>query len=513
MLGLLAVLTMLAGSPASAQEVRTATDVLHELVIRKAKEAAAKDYVEPANTVDPKVANMTYQEYRAIRFIPDKAIWRGESLFEIQLFHTGFLYKQPVQINLANEAGQQQRVPFDKTMFRYDGDAARFADMMTDTAGFAGFRVHYPLNTENYYDEFVVFQGATYFRMVGPGQIYGLSARGLAVNTAEPEGEEFPVFNEFWLFKPAPEDTHLIAFALMDSPSITGAFRFVLNPGAPTIIDVDARLFTRKPVKKLGIAPLTSMFHYGENRTRFVDDFRPEVHDSDGLLMRTSHDEWIWRPLSNPKTLQVSSLQDVNPKGFGLLQRDRNFNNYLDAEALYSERPSIWVEPVGDWGEGRVELVEIPTKSETHDNIAAYWVPKETIEAGQEFHYSYRLRSFNASLPEHNIAQVHRTRIGWSALPGEDNAPPASERQFIVDFKGGELDTLSAELELHANLQITNGDHKDLMVMQLPDEKTWRVSFKLAPKGNESVDMRLYVAWRDQRLTEVWNYVWHPDGL
>lgn len=501
----------LSAAPADGSKVQP--EDIYSGVVEKAKKLAKQDYAEPPTVKSPEVADMSYQEYRSIRFKPEKALWRDQSLFEVQLFHTGFLYNEPVQINIVEPDSPASRLLFDSSYFSYDGKAARYAEMMPDNAGYAGFRVHYPLNTDEYKDEFIVFQGASYFRLVGPGHVYGLSARGLAVDTAEPNGEEFPAFREFWLVKPGAEDTRLTIYALLDSPSITGAYRFVLSPGVPTSMDVEARLFPRQEVKKLGIAPLTSMFHFGENSTRFYDDFRPEVHDSDGLQMRTAQGEWIWRPLTNPRGLKVTSLQDKNPGGFGLVQRDRAFDSYLDIEAHYHDRPSLWVAPEGEWGEGRVELVEIPTDSETNDNIVSYWVPRQAVKPGQELTYKYRLRAFDATLPEHDKARVVRTRIGWAALPGQDNPPPRSERQFIVDFHGGELQALAPEMPLKAHLQTSSGEYRDLTVVRLPNEATWRVSFKLKPNDEKPADMRLFIALRDQRLSEVWSYVWYPDAI
>src|SRR5690606_23556797 len=283
----------------------------------------------------------------------------------------------------------------DPDFFIYHGDPVQVPADAISRLGYAGLRVHYPLNKPQYKDEFLVFQGASYFRLVGPGQAYGLSARGLAINTAEASGEEFPAFREFWLIKPAADASRMWFIALLDSPSLTGAYSFELAPGAPTSVRVEARLFPRADITKLGIAPLTSMFFYGENRTRFIDDFRPEVHDSDGLLMQTGAGEWIWRPLANPPELRVTSLQDRNPLGFGLLQRHRNFVTYHDTEAKYVRRASICIEPDGQWGAGRLELVVIPTDSDTNDNIVAYWVPSAPVKAGSDWRFRYKLTTFN----------------------------------------------------------------------------------------------------------------------
>lgn len=485
---------------------------LFDAIASRAKLLAQRDYKPIQANIPDALANMNYDQYRSIRFRPEAALWHNESLFEIQLFHPGFLYREPVILHMATD-GPDSALQFKQEFFNYDGPAAPLAGVAPGNIGFAGFRVHYPLNSKDYKDEFLVFQGASYFRMIGPGLNYGLSARGLAIDTAEPQGEEFPVFREFWLVKPAPEETHMVMYALLDSPSITGAYRFDIYPGAPTEMRVEARLFARKDILKLGVAPLTSMYMWGENHTRYVDDFRPEVHDSDGLLMAAANGEWIWRPISNHRSLHVSSLSDVNPRGFGLLQRDRDFDHYMDMEARYERRPSMWIMPEGNWGAGRAELVEIPSDSETNDNIVAYWVPSEPMKAGSSATFAYRLRSFDDYLPENVGGKVIRTRIGWGANPGQQNPPPHSFRKFVIDFRGGELDNISADAPLEAALQNNSGKVSELKVSRLPDGRTWRASFKLEPDGGKLVDMRLSLKLRDQRMSEVWSYVWYPDAI
>lgn len=505
-----------ASSPSPAVAPAEVTDIatpsLLDAIAERAQKLSKRDYAPIATNIPDALAKMDYDQYRAIRFRPEAAIWHGESLFELQLFHPGFLYREPIKLHMAAD-GIDSFVQFKQDYFTYDGPAAPLAGTAPENIGFAGFRIHYPLNSNEYKDEFVVFQGASYFRMVGPGLAYGLSARGLAIDTAEPKGEEFPVFREFWMVKPAPTDTRMVMYALLDSPSITGAYRFEIMPGAPTEMAVEARLFARKDIQKVGIAPLTSMYMWGENHTRFVDDFRPEVHDSDGLLMAASNGEWIWRPISNHRQLRVSSMMDENPRGFGLLQRDRDFDHYMDLEARYEKRPSMWIMPEGDWGKGRAELVEIPSDSETNDNVVAYWVPAKGMKAGSRATFKYRLRSFDDNLPENVGAKVIRTRIGWGANPGQANPPPVSKRKFIIDFRGGELENLSTDSPLVAEFQNSSGTISELGVRQLPDGRTWRASFKLEPEGNNVADMRLYLKLRDQRLSEVWSYVWYPDSI
>lgn len=496
--------------PTSASE--TSQPALFDAITSRAKLLAKSNFKPIVTHIPEALAKMDYDQYRSIRFRPDASIWHNESKFELQLFHAGFLYKEPVVLHMVTNGGDAT-VPFKQEFFNYDGKAAPLAGIAPKNIGFAGFRIHYPLNNTQYKDEFAVFQGASYFRIVGPGQAYGLSARGLAIDTAEPKGEEFPVFREFWMMKPTPLEHHMVMYALLDSPSVTGAYRFDIYPGSPTEMKIQARVFARKDILKLGVAPLTSMHMFGENSVRHFDDFRPEVHDSDGLLMQASSGEWTWRPLANHRGLHVSSLSDNGPLGFGLLQRDRDFNNYLDTEAKYEKRPGLWIKPENSWGKGRVELVEIPSDSEANDNIVAYWVPEQPMKAGETREFSYRLRSFDADPPEHTLAKVLRTKTGWGAVAAQGNPPPKSKRQFAVDFQGGELTKLPLNTVVEADLGKNSGTITDLHVSKLPDGKTYRASFKVEPDGNAVVDMRLFIKSRDKRLSEVWSYVWYPDAV
>ncbi|HEA17299.1 MAG TPA: glucan biosynthesis protein G [Pseudoalteromonas prydzensis] len=491
---------------------------LFEVITARAKQLAANDYIAAPEIAIDTLNNISYQDYRSIRFRQDHAIWKDQSLYEVQLFHPGFLYKNPIAINTVSTDGKVQKLPFKTDYYRYDGTAAPLeqeisAALGSTQLGHAGFRLHFPLNNNEYKDEVAVFQGASYFRLVGPQQVYGISARGLAVDTALSSGEEFPVFKEFWLVKPTAEDTNIVLYALLDSPSVTGAYRFEISPSTNTEITTQMQIFARKDIKKLGIAPLTSMFYHGENSTKFFDDYRPEVHDSDGLLMQSQDDKWIWRALNNPKQLSVTSFGYDNPKGFGLAQRDREFNNYLDTEAHYHARPSLWIEPLEQWGNGRIELVEIPTDTETNDNIVSYWVPEQPLKAGETLSFGYKMSTFNTVLASQNNAHVLRTRIGSAALPGEKNPPPKSHRQFTVDFTGDTINNLSANIKLLANLTLNSGEVSDKTVQQLPNNQGWRVAFKIAPEGDKPVDMRLSLTLRDKEVSEVWSYVWYPNDV
>lgn len=499
-----------ANPPAAADALQVSASRLFDDVIARARHQADAHYDPPAEISPAALSILDYDQYRAVRFRPEAAIWRDLARFEIQLFHPGFVHRQPVRVNVI-EDGAVVSLPFDPALFRYDEPARPPTGANLSGLGYAGFRVHYPLNNATYKDEVVVFLGASYFRLLGRGHVYGLSSRGLAIGTGLPRAEEFPAFREFWLRRPAPNDDTVTIHALLDGPSVTGAYQFVLTPGAPTTMDVEARVFARRAVDKLGVAPMSSMFLYGPNRIPMFDDFRPQVHDSDGLLVHTADDEWIWRPLSNGPGVQVSALAGGAPQGFGLVQRERRFDGYLDVEASYHRRPSAWIEPRdGDWGPGRVELLAYASVSEFNDNIAAYWVPDDPVAAGDELSFRYRITMFDDRLATQTLAQVVHTRIGWDALPGEQDPPPRSQRRFVVDFRGGEP---SPSTTLDGVLETTTGEVSDLVVHTLPDEGGWRASFRLMPEGRQPAEMRLYLVSNQRRVTETWSYIWYPDHV
>jgi glucans biosynthesis protein len=490
---------------------------LFEDLTTLALDLAAVPYVPPSPEIPRALVELSYDEYRGIEFRPDAAIWGVRSSFEVQLFHPGFVYTEPVLIYLVEE-GQVRELPFDDTYFEYRAPASRAAEpaarlaTSSDAApGYAGFRIHYPMNGEASKDEVVVFLGASYFRLLGKDQVHGLSSRGLAVDIAEESGEEFPAFRAFWLEQPEPGATDLEFYALLEGPSVVGAYRFDLTPGESTSLFVDARVFARRDIAKLGVAPLSSMFLYGANRDPRFDDYRPQVHDSDGLLMHTSRGEWIWRPLSNRAGLYVTSLRDINPRGFGLVQRERDFESYLDLETQYHRRPSEWVHIFGDWGAGGVELLELPTPSEFNDNIAAYWAPDEPFLRGAQRTYQYELRTFGRRLEEQTLAAVSRSRIGSDALPGEDLDEDGGRRRFVVDFEGGALVGLDPSAEVVATLATSTGVTSTPVVQMLPEGRGRRATFTLQTEGDQPADLRLYLESPDGRLSETWSYLWVPE--
>ncbi len=474
-----------------------------------ARDLAAKPFEDNQGQVPQVLKTISYDQWRDIRFMPEKSLWRDEKLpFELQFFHPGLFYDRTVAINIVDK-DVPTRLAFDTTAFNYGSNT--FAGQIPADMGYAGFRVHSAINTKKYLDEFLVFLGASYFRAVGKGQQYGLSARGLAVDTAEPTGEEFPFFKEFWIVKPGKKDKSIVIYALLDSRRVTGAFRFESTPGAETDVDVESVLFLREPVARIGIAPLTSMFIFGENSNpRVSDDFRPEVHDSDGLMARFENEEWIWRPLQNPKSLTINVFNAPNIRGMGLMQRDTDFANYLDLEARYEVRPSAWVEPKGDWGPGQLHLVQIPSPEEIHDNIVTFWAPATRPEPGTPLKFDYRIRWTSPKRVTSPEGQVVFTRTA--------KGKSGTSRLFILEFQGGKLDDLPEDAALDANVWVGEGGKLlEKRVYKNPVTDSWRLAFEIEPDASSGLslvlpDKRPFIEMRATLqhgltpLTETWTY-------
>lgn len=462
------------------------------VLLARAADLAKKPYQDPIRRNAPEL-KLSYDQYRSIRFRNDAAIWTGENrTFTVDLFYPGFIFNVPVNINLV-AAKMARRVLFTNDLFESDANAlvATGAD-----AAYSGFRVRAPLNRPDFMDEFLVFQGASYFRAVARGQLYGLSARGLAVRTARAEGEEFPAWTDFWIERPPEKAERIVIHAILQSRSVVGAYTFSARPGADTVIDVDATLFARTQLAAFGIAPLTSMFLFdASNRARF-DDYRSAVHDSDGLEIVSGSGERIWRPLANPAALQISAFIDDSPKGFGLLQRKRSFEDFEDAEALYNKRPSLWVEPKGQWGRGHVELVEIPSDREIHDNIVAYWQPEAPIPAGQKANFSYRLR-FTAEPLDAALARVVATRSGAS-LQNQD------QRSFVIDFRGRG----PAPADLKPEVWSSAGVVLNARAHPIQGTDIYRASFELDTGREDIIELRLVLTSNGKPWAETWLYRW-----
>jgi len=492
---LIGLLFLAAGfCPASWAQERQTEPFDRAVLEAHAADLARRKHVPPPRPEELDRERLTYDQYRAIRFKRGASIWARENrTFALDLFYPGFIFDAPVNVNLV--VGKvARRVLFTNDVFEYGAEVPVIENL--EGLGYSGFRVRAPINKPDYRDEFLVFQGASYFRAVGRDQVYGISARGLAVRTASPQGEEFPAFTDFWIERPALGAEQIVIHALLQSHSVVGAYTFTARAGVETVIDVNVTLFPRADLAAFGIAPLTSMFLFDPtNRARF-DDYRNAVHDSDGLQILNGSNERLWRPLANPRSLQVSSFLDDSPKGFGLVQRKRRFGDFEDAEAQYDRRPSAWVEPKGAWGPGHVELVEIPSDREINDNIVTYWQPHRPLVAGQRAKFGYRLR-FTAEPLDASLARVVATRIG-QALQSE------SQRSFVIDFQG--VGSVPPDLEL----RVSSSTGKILAPrgQMVPESGVYRASFELDPGRAALVELRAEVLSKGRPWGETWVYRW-----
>jgi glucans biosynthesis protein len=478
-------------------------------VAAKAKKLRDNPYAAPTSNLPSEFSELQFADYQKISPRPDKFEWHElDTPFKLGFYHQGMHFSIPVKINEVT-ATDVKKIEYDPQ--RFDFGDLKFDKQATKNLGYAGFRVLYPLNQKDKQDEIMSVLGASYFRVVGKDQVYGLSARGLAIDTALPGGEEFPYFREFWIERPKPKDRHLVIFALLDSPRATGAYRFVLRPGGDSTLDVKAKVYLREAVGKIGLAPLTSMFLFDPKQPSNNRSYRPALHDSNGLAIHTGSGEWIWRPLNNPQHLAVSTWQVENPKGFGLLQRGREFSRFEDLDDRYDLRPSAWIEPKGDWGKGQVELVEIPTKDETNDNIVAFWTPEKLPKKGRPLELAYRIH-WTMDEPA-----MHGSDNAWVAQTlrsvGENKQANLIRQEdgsiaLLVDFEGPALAKLPAGATL--TTQVSIGDNAKLMENSLrhnPATKGWRLTLRLKVKDpKRPVEMRAALVEGDQPLSETWSY-------
>ena len=461
----------------------------------RARAMAAKPYKAPPQ-VSQGWLDLTFDQFRGIWFDTRHSLHRGtRSAVQVEFFPAGLYFPAKVALNSV-DAGQARPILFEARVF---DTTDTFPDLPEADTGFAGFRLLGELVQEGRFQEYAVFQGASYFRAISRDLGYGISARGLALNTAIDGPEEFPIFREFWI-EAAPQGQKFVkVHALLDSPSTTGMFTFTLTPGETTTIDVDARLYPRVDLAQVGIAPGTSMFLFNDMNHAVFDDFREAVHDSDGLLIHNGAGESVWRPLTNPAKLEVSAFADNGLRGFGLMQRARDPENYNDFVAHYERRPSLWVEPVGDWGPGSVVLVEIPTDKEINDNIVAFWRPGAPLAALQEHRFAYRLHWCATAPAEGTVAQVTATRTGQRVFePG---------RIFTVDFAAhpalGDDPT-----RIEARLATSAGEITSHLVQINPATGGMRLDVTLQIPDGSVAELRAEL-WRGgQRVSEVWLYRW-----
>jgi periplasmic glucans biosynthesis protein len=467
-----------------------------DTLLAEAKRRAAAPYAPQRSTFPAGLDKLSPEQYRSVRFNPEAGIWRAEQLpFRLELLRAYNQQSAAVTVSTV-EDGMARDVVATPQMFEMTTNMPRLGRV---SLPLSGFRLRTRINSKKVWDEFLVFQGASYFRAVAQHLLYGLSARGLAINTAEPSGEEFPAFTHFWIERPSPQATSIVIYALLESDSTTGAYRFIVTPGVETVMDIELTLFPRAEMRVVGIAPLTSMFLFDETNRGRLDDYRPEVHDSDGLQITSKSGEHIFRQLANPLKLQVSTFTTQPPAGFGLVQRSREQRDFEDFENLYERRPSAWVEPKGDWGAGAVELVEIPSGRETNDNIVAFWRPAQSLTPGRAAEFAYRLTWLAEPALPKSLGKVVATRSGAS-LDGK-------RRVFILDFVGAGEKTDGLRLDLGAS----SGKIVNAALVSNAAMHGLRATFELDPNGADLSELRLRVMRGDHPITETWLYRWTPS--
>ncbi|WP_295314103.1 glucan biosynthesis protein G [Roseobacter sp.] len=467
-----------------------------QTVVSRARALAARPY-EPRPEIPESWRNLTYDQYRKIWFDSRNALWENTDRPQrVDVFPPGLYFPQAVEINVV-EAGVARPLKFDMGVFDFTD---KFPDVgMDDTLGYSGLRLRAELEEPGIFQEYAVFQGASYFRGIGTGEIYGLSARGLALKTGDPAGEEFPDFTAFWLETPKPGSGAVVLHALLDSPSCSGAWRFDIAHGETLRMEVSATIFAREEMRHVGIAPLTSMFLFDETMRERFSDFRPAVHDSDGLLIHNGAGEVIWRPLANPLSLQISAFSDSDPRGFGLMQRPRRFSDFADLEALYHKRPALWVTPGEDWGPGAVTLVEIPADLEIYDNIVAYWRPSEPVQAGAEHSMTYTLDWGADPAPAAGMPlKVLSTAIGGRPEGGNIVAIDFEDSALVPE----DLDRLDIVVRGSAG-EVTPG-----LVQRNPDTNGPRLAFTFRPGDADLIEFRAQLRLDGAPLSEVWLYRW-----
>lgn len=486
----------LAQTAPSAPSAPAPAPFTRDLVVELARALAKRPFAAPANELREPFANLNYEQYVGIKTKPGAAVWSGENKgFSIEPLHRGFLFAAQVELFVVEDQ-IAKRVAYDQTKFDYG--AVKVGDKLPDI-GFSGFRVLHPRDG-GAETELALFQGASFYRAATHGQNLGVTARGLAIRTADPRGEEFPSFRAFWIEKPTLADNALVIHALLDSASAAGAYRFTLRPGEATIIDTELTLFPRAAIDHFGLAGAAAASLFTPLDHRRTDDIRLTVAETNGLQMLTGKDEWLWRPVSNRDTLQISAFVDANPKGFGFLLRDRDIDAYQDDDQHWERRPSLWIEPIGEWGEGAVQLVEIPSESEVNANIVAYWRPKAPLAAGKEATYAYR-QFWCWSPPA-------RSPLAIATLARGGRSPIPKLRRFIVVFSGEVLADPQRTAGLKAALTTSPGSATNIRTFCNPQAKTCRVVFDVDPVGETFCELRLALQSGDDPLSETWLYRW-----
>ena len=466
------------------------------LVLDVARQLARRPFMPVASDLPDVFANLSLEQYAGIKALPSSQIWADGRGISVEPLHRGFVFNNPVGLYLV-EDGLVRRVPYERVRFDYGrlSVPANLPDL-----GFSGFKL---LSTfgNGQPVEFATVQGATFFRAVARNQTYGAVARALTLKPAETRGEEFPVFRAFWLERPAPGSNAITIHGIVDSESTAGAVRMTFRPGEMTIADVETTLFPRVNLEHVGVGGMGSTFLFGPNDRRNIDDVRPGVYESTGLQMLNGRGEWLWRPLQNPETLQISAFVDATPRGFGLLQRERSYEAFQDDEQRYERRPSLWIEPLGDWGPGSVQLLEIPSDAEINDNVLAYWRPRAPFAAGAEVSLAYRQYWCWLAPERPPFAAVTMTRAGRGSA--------GRRRRFSLDFSGEMLGD-NPPVDPKPALTVAPGSVQNLRVWSYPERKIVRVAFELDPGNENACEMRLILEEGGKPISETWLYRWTP---
>ncbi len=503
-------------APADVLRYGEPEEFSYDLLKARARERAHGPYVAPPRPAPEIVQKINYEEWGKIRYRSDHALFAdGPGRFPLTFFHLGLFFQKAVDFHVIDD-DHSKRIIYDQSYFDMPADS--IARQLPQGAGFAGFRIQEARDGALDWrkNDWVAFLGAAYFRTIGELHQYGMSARGIALDVAVADrAEEFPDFTNFYVDSKESEHSVLI-YGLMEGPSIVGVYRFVLQRAKGVIMDIEATLFTRAAVSRFGIAPLTSMYWYSETKKDTAVDWRPEVHDSDGLSMWSGKGERLWRPLNNPPRIMVSAFLDDNPRGFGLCQRDRVFDHYLDG-VNYDCRPTVWVEPLpsaqGDgWGRGSIQLCEIPTDDEIHDNVVAMWVPEKPVQAGAELTLNYRLHWLADEPYPSKLGRCVATRLGRGGQPGLPR--PKGVRKFVVEFLGGPLSSLPYGVKPEMVVTASRGSLQGYRIVEaVPDDVPghWRAEFDLTVDGGaDPVELRCFLQANGETLTETWMYQYHP---
>jgi len=495
----------------------SASDFSFDTLISKARALAQTAYKPQAAPPREILEKIDYEAHGKIRFYTSHALFgNGPGQFAVTFFHLGRFFQSPVHMHVVTGTGntaKAREIVYDESYFEMPADSP--ARQLPKGSGFAGFRFQESRSGDQAKldwrkNDWVAFLGASYFRAIGDLYQYGLSARGIAIDVAQAgKAEEFPNFTHFYFETPSEGSNTVTIYALLDGPSIAGAYKFVMTRSTGIIMDIDTALFLRRDIARFGIAPLTSMYWFSETVKGTGADWRPEVHDSDGLAIWNGAGEHIWRPLNNPPHTTASAFGDNNPRGFGLLQRDRNFDHYQDG-VRYEDRPSLWVEPLQGWGEGAVQLIEIPTDDEIHDNVVAMWVPRAPAVAGNSYRLSYRLHWLQDEPFPTPLARCVATRLGNGGQPGQ--ARPQNVRKFMVEFKGAPLEKLPFGVKPEAVLSASRGSFSYVFTEAVPNGVAghWRAQFDLTVDGDAPTEIRLYLRLNDKTLSETWLYQYFP---